>query len=145
MTRELRIDSATDGRESTAVSDTSTEAPPLVLLVEDDPDVRNIMAELVEGLGYQVATAENGQQTLHYLHSVATLPRLILLDLMMPVMNGWQFVVEVQKNAALAAIPIVVVSAFDEESNDLLNLNVAGRLRKPVTYAQLVAVIEQYC
>lgn len=119
------------------------ESIPLVLIVEDDSDVLEIMRDLIEALGYKVVTAENGQRALNHLNNMAEMPCLILLDLMMPVMNGWEFVIEARKNAILAEIPVVVVSAFDRDSKE--TLNVAGRLRKPVTYDQLTTVVRQFC
>src|SRR5438445_696734 len=81
-----------------------------VLLVDDDFEICDTLSQLLQDEGYSVATASNGLEALHYLRG-ATLPRLILLDLMMPVMNGWQFRHEQQRDPELASIPLVVLSA----------------------------------
>lgn len=114
-----------------------------VLIVDDNPDVLEIMRDLIEALGYKVVTAENGQRALNHLNNMAEMPCLILLDLMMPVMNGWEFMKEAGKNPVLAKVPVVIVSAFDKESKE--TPNVAGRLLKPFTYDQLISTVRQYC
>ncbi|WP_242339575.1 MULTISPECIES: response regulator [unclassified Anaeromyxobacter] len=81
-----------------------------VLVVEDDPDIREALAEALGGEGYDVALAENGQDALDVLRDCPR-PDVILLDLLMPVMSGWQFRQEQLADPALAGIPVVVVSA----------------------------------
>src|SRR5919206_1695644 len=80
-----------------------------VLVVEDDFAIRETLRELLEDEGYRVAWAANGKEALARLHERA--PRVILLDLMMPVMDGWEFRVAQQRDPALASIPVVVISA----------------------------------
>src|SRR5688572_27353229 len=82
-----------------------------ILLVEDDNDVREAIAEGLEDAGYQVFAAENGQEALDYLGSAPQLPSLILLDLMMPTMDGWQFHEQLSHHPRCAHIPVVVLSA----------------------------------
>ncbi len=80
-----------------------------VLLVDDDSDFRTVLRELLEEEGCSVLEAENGRHALELLDSF--LPDLILMDLMMPEMNGWELFDALQKRAELAAIPVAVLSA----------------------------------
>ena len=91
--------------ESAQVSQSS-----VVLVVDDDPDIRDALRDVLEEAGYQVAEAGHGAQALAYLASQPP-PAAILLDLFMPVMDGWQFARQMQSVPALAAIPIIVVTA----------------------------------
>ncbi len=119
-------------------------APPCrtVLVVEDDSAVRDTFKLVLELEGYRVETAENGREALVLL-SESEAPCLILLDLMMPEMNGWEMARLLQRDKRLAAIPLVVVTAFSEQAG-----NVEGArqvLRKPVELAALIDVAKQYC
>ena len=113
-----------------------------ILLAEDDQPLRDAMTELLNDAGYSVEAVSNGRDALDWLHDSPTPPKLILLDLMMPVMDGWQFLDEQQKSPRNAAIPVVVLSA---------NGSFAGRsesipfLRKPVALKPLLAVVRRYC
>jgi CheY-like chemotaxis protein len=81
-----------------------------ILLVDDDDDLRVTMSAVLEQCGYRVVQAADGRQALDYLQAGGR-PSLILLDLMMPNMNGWQFQAEREKDPALAAIPLIAVTA----------------------------------
>src|SRR5262245_62128839 len=85
-----------------------------VLVVEDEPDIRDMMTALLEAQGYTVFGARHGGEALAHLQA-GSLPCIILLDLMMPVMDGWTFCQEAQKVPAFASIPIVVVSAVSRQ------------------------------
>jgi len=85
-------------------------ANPDILLVDDDIDLRQCLVDVLEDSGYQVRTASSGLEALRLLNAEA-LPRLILLDLMMPDLNGWQFYEQKQKIERLAGIPVLVVTA----------------------------------
>jgi PleD family two-component response regulator len=97
---------------STGGSDTESyaETAPVILVVDDDGDTRAALRDLLESEGYAVAEAANGQQALAYLEQ-QTQPTAIVLDLAMPVMDGWQFAEQVQSTPAFARIPILVVTA----------------------------------
>lgn len=103
-----------------------------VLIIEDDFDIRQALAELLEGEGYRVAVAEHGAAALKLLREARSPPSLILLDLMMPVMNGWQFVAESAGDPALAAIPVYIISADEDLARKASELGVLGWFRKPV-------------
>ncbi len=88
---------------------TDTRGP--ILVVEDDQDIRETIATVLVEEGYPVVPVANGAEAIAYIRREGALqPRLILLDLMMPVMNGWEFSAELRNDAGGAAIPIVVLS-----------------------------------
>ena len=115
----------------------------IVLLVEDDADLREVMAEALALQNIATAVAGNGAEAIGYLRNSPP-PALILLDLMMPVMDGFQFRREQQAVPAWCEIPVVVLSADRELQVKIGPLAVAGYLRKPVDFADLVAVIQRY-
>src|SRR5262249_6405268 len=90
----------------------AVETSRFVLLVDDDPDLLDVTSFVLENEGIVVETARNGQEALALLRA-GRLPRLVLLDLMMPVMNGWEFLAEVAKDPELDAIPVVVLTAAE--------------------------------
>jgi len=117
-----------------------------ILFIEDDESVREVIGGLLEAAGYEVATARNGREALEYLQG-PVVPRLILLDLLMPVMNGWQFLAEQQRDPRLADLPVVVLTGADhssEEHPDLLELPPVI-LTKPVFPDVLFNVVRRYC
>jgi CheY-like chemotaxis protein len=129
----------------TSTPDTATGECRSVLLVEDDPDIRASLEEALEWEGYRVVTAANGRDALARLPRMAR-PCLILLDLMMPVMNGWEFADALEKNDRLAAIPIVVVTAFADQAGDKKSSIGTGEVvRKPVDLDVLLRLVRRYC
>src|SRR5438477_12944524 len=85
--------------------------PATVLVVEDDADIREAIGDTLEGEGYVVALAEDGQQALEVLERLER-PCLLLVDLIMPRMDGWELMRALSKNDRLATIPVVVMSAM---------------------------------
>ena len=116
-----------------------------VLVVDDDHAIREMLTEALEDAGYHVMSAENGAQALTQLRQVLTLPRVILLDLMMPVMTGWEFRVAQQANARLAAIPVVVLSARPSMQHEAFTMTVEEFMQKPVDITRLLTVVDRYC
>ena len=82
-----------------------------ILLVEDDRDIREILAESLEDEGFTVMTAANGLEALRMVRSSAMRPAVILLDLMMPVLDGYGFLDERRKDSTIASIPVAIVTA----------------------------------
>lgn len=121
---------------------THSGEPRLVLLVDDDLSTRESFRLLLESLGFKVATAENGRQALSLLQTQDPLPSVILLDLMMPVMSGWQFLEERAKDSRIASIPVLVMSAALDASAALPR--VAGYVKKPVLPEQLIALLDPF-
>jgi CheY-like chemotaxis protein len=112
-----------------------------VLLVEDDIDVREAVTDTLQDAGYRVMAARHGQEALELLRNGGPRPCLILLDLMMPVMDGWQFRDLQSKDPALADIPVVALSAH----GGLHALGAADHLRKPVQLRALMDVVARFC
>jgi len=114
-----------------------------ILLVEDDVLIREMMALFLEDEGYEVAGVSNGQEALQYLKTAASLPRLILLDLNMPVMTGWKFRKRQQHDPVLNSIPVVIVSAT---ANVIGQPHVVGEhIAKPVDFNKLISTVQRYC
>jgi CheY-like chemotaxis protein len=118
--------------------------PHPVLVVEDDADIRDAMIGILEAEGYAVRGARHGAEALAELRA-GSRPCIILLDLMMPVMDGWAFCQEREKDPALAAIPIVVVSAVAPHDARNACVRAVEHLAKPLDVAKLLAAVERYC
>ncbi len=111
---------------------------PSILVVDDDRDIRETLAEVLEVAGHTVSKASNGGEALDALRAKPA--EVILLDLMMPVMDGWTFVREQQADAALADIPIVVVTAAPV---DAPIPGVRAYLPKPFDLDRLLSVVAE--
>jgi CheY-like chemotaxis protein len=115
-----------------------------VLVVDDDPDVLEVMRVVLECAGHAVETATDGRQALDTLRRDGHVC-VILLDLMMPVADGWWFRAEVARDAGLARIPIVVVSGAGLDPEQEAALGCAGFLRKPIDVTTLVDLVGGFC
>ncbi len=115
-----------------------------VMVVDDDDQIREVMRQILDHEGYKVASAGNGSEAMAYLRSSGE-PCLILLDLMMPVMDGWEFRSRQRKDPQLAEIPVVVVSALANVGERAESLEADGYLRKPVDFDDLLTTVERYC
>jgi CheY-like chemotaxis protein len=122
----------------------AVKTPARILLVEDDLSIRESIAELLEEEGYTVICAANGAEALERLE-VESAPSLIVLDLMMPVMDGWAFRSAQRKDPRLSAIPVLVVSASHAERDDVAQLAAAGFLAKPFDLDQFVGEVHRLC
>lgn len=108
-----------------------------VLLIDDDPDIRDAVTEVLAYEGHEVVTASEGEQGLVRCRQVR--PDLVLLDLMMPGMNGWDFLRTIRRDPALGDLQVVVVSALGR----LPELPVHGFLPKPFGLDALVAMVRR--
>jgi CheY-like chemotaxis protein len=115
-----------------------------VLVVDDDADIREILVEVIEDHGYRASGAANGLEALQRLRG-GMRPCLILLDLMMPVMNGPTFRAEQRRDPALAGIPVVVLSAYRGAFDDVDAMGAKAILDKPVDLHRILRVIEDAC
>jgi len=113
-----------------------------VLIVEDDEDLREMMAQLLTLEGFQTATVANGREALEYLHRAGK-PDVILLDLMMPVMDGWEFRRQQQADPAIAPVPVIVLSALDQ--NRAAILDATAFLKKPLDFDRLLTLVRAHC
>lgn len=116
----------------------------VVLVVEDDPDIRATLCEALEDHGYTAVPASNGAEALDYLRRTNERPCLILLDLMMPVMDGQTFRAEQRADAAIAQIPVVVVSAYRDLDKYRDELDTEC-LPKPVRLETLLQTARRHC
>jgi CheY-like chemotaxis protein len=123
-------------------SDASAGAP-TVLVVEDDRDGLDVIREALELHGYRVVGVTNGADALNCLRD-GVRPCLILLDLMLPVMNGWQFRAAQKRDAALASIPVIVISAYKNVGQAAKALE-ADFLAKPLQLPELLSKVGQFC
>ena len=117
----------------------------VVLVVDDDYGIRDVLREVLADAGYQVVTAADGATALHYLQEAPAMPRLILLDLMMPVMTGWEFRLAQQQHPHLASIPVVALSARGGVEHETYTITVDGFMRKPIDLDELLDLVEGYC
>ena len=116
---------------------------PTILLVEDDFDIREALSGILRDEGYVVRGASNGREALESLHRNADV-QLILLDLMMPVMDGWAFRAEQRHEPALANIPVLVLSADGSARERIASLDAIGFLRKPVQLDALLGAVAEH-
>ena len=116
--------------------------PTRILVVEDDPEVRDALTFLLTEEGYSVTAAADGQEALDHLRGPAR-PWLVLLDLMMPGMNGWQFMDEVRVHPGLRQVPIVVVSAYGS-ADGVRSVGATDYLKKPFDPETLLAVVSRH-
>jgi CheY-like chemotaxis protein len=116
-----------------------------LLVVEDSEDIRLLLAELLGDEGYTVHTAANGREALDYLAHAEELPDLILLDLMMPEVDGREFREAQEKTARISHIPVLLMTAATDPDQRSANLRVAGYLKKPFTdIDNIVAAVAQF-
>jgi CheY-like chemotaxis protein len=118
---------------------------PQILVVEDDEAIRGLVTEVLRDDGYDVSEAANGAEALTYMGGHR--PDLIVLDLMMPVMDGWAFVEECRRHGCCDEVPIVVTSASHDLAKTAERLRAYGVrtcLAKPFDVDGLLALVERY-
>lgn len=116
-----------------------------ILVVDDDEDLRLALTDILEGEGFGVVPAENGLDALDKLRDGQGKPCVILLDLMMPKMDGVTFRKVQLQDPALAAIPVVIVSANWKSAQTVEGLGVAGVLPKPFSATELISTVSRLC
>jgi CheY-like chemotaxis protein len=124
------------------MSHAGSSQPEYILVVEDDKDLREGLAEALRLEGYEVVSVEHGEAALRHLRTGAP-PCMILLDLMMPVMDGWTFREELLKDQALASIPVVVMTAASSERARAVASDAI--LYKPLQMDAVVEVVQEHC
>ena len=112
---------------------------PLILVVDDDPDILDALSEILEAEGYEVDRARHGQEALARVDRRR--PDLILLDLMMPVMDGWEFAHALRRREDGAQIPVVVLSADRQAGAKARVVGARGFLAKPFELNELLRVV----
>jgi len=116
--------------------------PGTVLIVEDDPDTREMLTSFLQLEGFHTETASNGREALERL-SGGVEANVILLDLMMPVMDGWQFRRRQVEDARFAKIPTIVVSAAGRDR--MAQISADAYLAKPIDMDELLSRVSQFC
>jgi DNA-binding response OmpR family regulator len=116
-----------------------------VMIVEDDDATRDALSALLEDENYRVLQAANGAEALRILSSDSAACRIICLDLMMPVMNGWDFRQQQRRTSSLAHIPVVLMSAGAQLAIASEDLDAAAYVTKPVVIADLLAIVRRHC
>lgn len=114
--------------------------PHTVLIVEDEEDLRELMLSALQMRGYSVATAEDGERALRKLDAMDP-PCLILLDLFMPGMNGWDFFQKFRERPEFASVPVIVHSSASSMAPE----GVTRVVQKPMSFERLLAVVDEYC
>ena len=117
---------------------------PRIFLVDDDPEIRELLADVLRAEGYEVIAAANGHDGLARLRGNPP-PDLILLDMMMPIMNGPQFLEACDAAESLRAVPVVVLSAYECADAPVFGGRVVQYLRKPIELESLIALVERWC
>ncbi len=115
-----------------------------ILIVDDEAEIRQLITDVLTDEGYIVDQAKNGYTALAYLHAAPALPCVIILDLMMPSLNGWDFLRARQGDPVLEPIPTVVISAVGTFATAKV-LGAQECLSKPLDLDHLVALVRQYC
>lgn len=116
-----------------------------VLVVDDDDDARGLLTSVLESAAYDVLQAGDGAEALRLLESPGARCNIILLDLMMPVMNGWDFRRKQRQNAALAGIPVLLMSAGAHIAAASGDLDAVGFMAKPVEVSDLLDKVKKHC
>jgi CheY-like chemotaxis protein len=112
-----------------------------VLIVEDDEDIRSDLSAILKVKGWDVCASSNGAEALEHLRANGR-PSVILLDMRMPVMNGWEFLAVQKEDPALAEIPVIICSGDGNVDPDAVRA--AGFLRKPFELSHLFSLLQPY-
>jgi CheY-like chemotaxis protein len=113
-----------------------------ILIVDDDPNLQRLMTKFLKMEGFASIPASNGREALDYLRGGGD-ASVIVLDLRMPVMDGWTFRKEQRSDPGLAGIPVVVMTGIDGEH--MIELGAAAAFHKPVSFLDVVGVIRRLC
>jgi DNA-binding response OmpR family regulator len=110
-----------------------------VVIIEDEPDVANLLARRFAGEGFRVATASDGRAGLHAVHMYH--PHLVILDLLLPIMSGWDVCQSLKANLATQDIPVIILSAIGgaQDRIALLEMGVDDFIVKPCSVKEVVA------
>ncbi len=123
----------------------TSSAKAKILIIEDDKFILAALQELLELENYEVATANNGLTGLEYLNKTSALPRMILLDLAMPVMDGFEFRKHQELSERLSQIPVVLMSADGQLETQKIKIGIKLHLTKPIDLEKLMALVSEHC
>jgi CheY-like chemotaxis protein len=111
-----------------------------VFVIEDEEELREMMREALELNGYEVVTAAEGQQALDRISGIQNLC-LVILDLVMPGMNGWDFFAEMRQRKELGAVPVIIYTSSPARAPR----GATRVLQKPMTFERLLSTVREYC
>ena len=112
-----------------------------ILVVDDDRAIREVVADILESADYRVRTASNGAEALDQIRVES--PAAVLLDLMMPIMDGWEFLERCRRRQACAELPVAIMSAAHDAAWAASKLGVQGYLTKPFELDAVLAVVDR--
>jgi len=112
-----------------------------ILVVDDDPAIRAVVADILELSDYRVMTASNGAEALAQIR--VEVPAAVLLDLMMPVMDGWEFLAQCRRLWPCAEVPVAIMTAAQDAASAASKLGVQGYLSKPFELEAVLAVVDR--
>jgi CheY-like chemotaxis protein len=115
-----------------------------ILIVDDNQCLQLLLTTFLEDAGYEAVSSDNGVEALEYLRQSIKLPGLILLDIAMPKMTGWEFVRQQQGDVRLASIPVVLMTALGHIDNPEEAPSVVATIDKPMDLAHLAAILGTY-
>jgi two-component system, chemotaxis family, chemotaxis protein CheY len=121
---------------------TSDKSQRVILVVDDDADIRTAVRDVLEDEGYRVALAAHGSAALRWMAEAREPPGLILLDMMMPEMDGWQVMAEMERTPTLTDVPVLVFSAYGDVQRVESIPRAHGLLRKPLRMEELLKAVE---
>jgi CheY-like chemotaxis protein len=130
--------------DSTEEISLAHDTRPLVLVVDDDDAIREAMRDLLEDAGFDTVGARHGLEALKVLAALVTAPTFILLDLMMPVMDGWTFCDKRRKSRAFREVPVIAISAADLSESDR-PAGVDAFLAKPIDVDKFARLAARLC
>jgi CheY-like chemotaxis protein len=113
-----------------------------ILLVDDDQGIREALTDMLRDEGFSVQSAQNGKDAIEWLRHNTPVPRVILLDLMMPVMDGQEFLHVRQSDSVLSKVPVVVITAGNRFGDIQRSHDVRECISKPIALPRLLAAIE---
>jgi DNA-binding response OmpR family regulator len=116
-----------------------------ILVVDDDNAIRETLRAILEEEGYAVGVAANGREALERLQVARTLPALCIVDLVMPVLNGWELCAALAANPTLARVPVLLISANSHLDERPPGLETVHLMPKPISFDRLLAHVERYC
>lgn len=147
LANTVRVGSSVSKKMNATNSNFASPAPQTVnvLIVDDSPSVRRVAANLVGGAGWQAHTAQDGLAALEQLATLSTLPSIILLDLEMPRMNGYELLAALKANVEYAKIPTVMITSRsgDKHRQRAFDLGVSDYMTKPYADDDLIALIRK--
>jgi DNA-binding response OmpR family regulator len=117
----------------------------VVLVVEDDEETAVGLREALDLMGYESDVATNGKVALDYLRRTPSKYCVVLLDIMMPVMDGWNFLKERKAEGTMSGIPVIVVTAVLDDRSRAVAAGAVAFLQKPLDLSKLHETLRQYC